>query len=87
MYATVRGLGAFRAAKRLARETGGAVSDVGRSAAKIESRLARGAGQGNELAAALARLQASRAQLDVLLAALADVREAIGRVTVLMPRK
>lgn len=87
MYATARGLRAFRAAKRLARETGETVSDIGRSAAEIESRLADGAGRGDELAAALARLQASRAQLDVLLAALADVREAIGRVTVLVPRK
>ena len=87
VYATVRGLRAFRAAKRLARETDETVSDIGRSAAEIESRLAGGAGGGDELAAALARLQASRAQLDVLLAALADVREAIGRVTVLVPRK
>lgn len=87
VYATARGLAAFRAAKRLARETGQAVSDVGRSAAAIEARLARGAGRGDELAAALARLHASRAQLDVLLAALADVRETIGRVTVLVPRK
>ncbi len=87
VYATARGLGAFRAAKRLARETGETVSNIGRSAAEIESRLAGGAGRGDELEAALARLRASRAQLDVLLAALADVREAIGRVTVLVPRK
>lgn len=87
VYATARGLGAFRAAKRLARETGEAGSAVSRAAAEIESRLARGAGGGDELAAALARLQASRARLDVLLAALAGVREAIGRVTVLVPRK
>ena len=87
VYATARGLGAFRTVKRLARETGEAVSDVGRSAAEIESRLARGAGRSDELTAALARLRASRAQLDVLLAALVDVREAIGRVTVLVPRK
>jgi len=87
VYATARGLRAFRAAKRLARETGETVSDIGRSAAEIELRLAGGAGRGDELAAALARLQGSRAQLDVLLAALADVREAIGRVTVLVPRK
>ncbi len=87
-FAAVRGLRAYRAAKRLARETGQAVSDIGRSATEIESRLAaRGAGQGDGLTAALARLQASRAQLDVLLAALSDVREAIGRVTVLVPRK
>ena len=87
VYATARGLRAFRAAKRLARETGETVSDIGRSAAEIELRLAGGAGRGDELAAALARLQGSRAQLDVLLAALADVRAAVGRVTVLVPRK
>ena len=85
-FAAVRGLRAYRATKRLARETAETVSDIGRSATAIESRIAGGAG-GDELAAALARLQASRAQLDVLLAALADVRAAVGRVTVLVPRK
>ena len=87
MYATARGLRAFRAAKRLARETGETVSDIGRSAAEIELRLAGGAGRGDELAAALARLRASRAQLDVLLGALAEVRDSLGRATAFVPRK
>jgi outer membrane protein TolC len=86
-FAAVRGLSAYRAVKRLARETGETVSDIERSAAEIESRLAAGAGRSDELAGALARLHASRAQLDVLLGALAEVRDSLGRVTAFVPRK
>lgn len=86
VFATVRGLGAFRAAKRLARETADAVSAIGRSAGEIESRLGAGGG-GEGLAAALARLRASRARLGILLDALDDVRDALGRVTAFVPRK
>lgn len=86
-FAAVRGLRAYRSAKRLARETSEIVSDIGRSAAEIESRLADGAGRGDELAAALARLRASRAQLDVLLGALAEVRDSLGRAIAFVPRK
>lgn len=87
VFATVRGLGAFRAAKRLARETGDAVSAIERSAGEIESRLGAGGGSSEELAAALARLRASRARLGVLLDALGDVRGSLSRVTAFMPRK
>ncbi|MBI4173020.1 MAG: hypothetical protein HY511_09670 [Actinobacteria bacterium] len=87
VFATVRGLAVFRAAKRLLRETGEAASALGRSAAEIESRLEAGAGGSDELATALGRLRVSRARLYVLLGALRDVRDSAGRVTAFVPRK
>lgn len=86
-FAAVRGLAAYRAGKRLTRETGDAATGISRSAAEIETRLAAGAAHSDELARALARLRASRAQLDILLGAFAEVRSSLGRVTVFVPRK
>ncbi len=86
-FAAVRGLAAYRAAKRLVRETGEVVTGIDRSAAEIETRLTAGAERSDELARALVRLRASHAQLDVLLGALAEVRSSLGRVTAFVPRK
>ncbi len=86
-FAAVRGLAAYRSAKRLVRETAETVSGLERSAADIETRVAGGAARSDELARALARLRTSRAQLGVLLGALAEVRDSLGRVTAFVPRK
>jgi len=86
-YATLKGLEAFRGVKRL----GGAMeSDLERITAateEIERHLELAAESGTTLEASLIRLRASRARLNVLIAAIADVRAAVGRVTAVVPRK
>jgi hypothetical protein len=87
IYVTRQGLEAFRAFKRLGREVGGELERIERASGEIERHLALAAEGGTQLEASLARLRASRARLNVLTSALADVRAAVGRVTGVVPRK
>jgi len=87
IYLTLQGLEAFRAFKRLGRRLGGELDKITTASGEIERHLALAAESGTQLEASLARLRSSRAQLNVLTSALADVRAAVGRVTGLVPRK
>ena len=87
IYLTRQGLEAFRAFKRLGRSLGGELEQITIASGEIERHLALAAESGTQLEASLARLRSSRAQLNVLTSALADVRAAVGRVTGLVPRK
>ena len=84
---TLRGLEAFRAVKRLARDAGGELDRISAATGEIERHLTLAAESGTQLEASLARLRSSRARLNVLMSALADVRAAAGRVTAVVPRK
>ncbi|HEX4930530.1 MAG TPA: hypothetical protein VFV62_07450 [Gaiellaceae bacterium] len=87
IYATWKGLEAFRAFKQLARRAGEELDRIATATGEIERHLARATAGGAEVEASLARLSASRAQLNVLTSALADVRAAVGRVTAFVPQK
>ena len=87
IYVTLQGLEAFRAFKRLGSGTGGELDRITTASGEIERHLALAAESGTQLEASLARLRSSRARLNVLTSALADVRAAVGRVTGVVPRK
>ena len=87
VYATLQGLEAFRGVKRLGRVVGSELDQIERASGEIERHLALAAEGGTRLEASLARLGASRARLNVLTSALADVRAAVGRITAVVPRK
>ena len=87
IFLTLRGLEAFRAFKQLGRRVGGELDRISEATGEIERHLALAAEGGTRLDASLARLRSSRAQLNVLTAAIADVRAAVGRVTGVVPRK
>ena len=87
IYVTLQGLEAFRAFKRLSRAIGGGLDRIATASGEIERHLALAAEGGTQLEAALTRLRSSRARLNVLTSALADVRAAVGRVTAVVPRK
>ncbi len=87
LYGAQKGLEAFRAFKRLARRAGEELDKIETAAGEIERHLALAAEGGTQVEASLARLRASRARLNVLTSALADVRAAVGRVTAFVPRK
>ena len=76
-------LRALRALRDLQSRTLGAFESLGRSA----EQLARHPDPTGKLEPALASFNRSRAQLSVLLAAVDDVRDSVGRVTSVYPRK
>jgi hypothetical protein len=86
-YAVVKGLEAYRTAKRLLSTAGEDLDRITRASAEIELHLQAAATSGTRLDASLTRLSTSRARLNVLTSALADVRAAVGRVTSVVPRK
>ena len=86
-FAALRGLELWRAFKRLSREAGSELDRIARTSAEIELHLQAAAASGTRLDAAVTRLGHSRARLNVLTAALADARAAVGRVTAVYPRK
>lgn len=86
-YTTLKGLAAFRDFKRAGREIGGALDRIAAETARIEGHLALAAESGTRLDASLTRLRSSRARLNVLTSALADVRASVGRITAVYPRK
>ena len=87
LYITVKGLAVFRDFKRLSRELGRGLERISTETGRIEGHLALAAESGTRLDASLTRLRASRARLNVLTSALADVRAAVGRVTAVYPKK
>ena len=87
VFVTLRGLEAFRALKQLGRSVGSELSRIERASGEIERQLALAAEGGAKVEASLTRLRSSRARLNVLTSALADVRAAVGRVTAVVPRK
>ena len=86
-YAAVKGLEAYRTGKRLLAAAAEDLDRITRASAEIELHLQAAATSGTQLDASLTRLSASRARLNVLTSALADVRAAVGRVTWIVPRK
>ena len=73
----------FRSLKRLRRESAKALDELTRAA----EQLARHPSAGPKLEPVLAQLGRDRARLNVLLAALDEVRDTVGRVTAVYPRK
>ncbi|HZG35292.1 MAG TPA: hypothetical protein VEY87_05535 [Gaiellaceae bacterium] len=86
-FAITRGVGTWRALKRLGSGVTDELDAIGRSAAQIESHLQAASVSGTALDASLRRLSASRARLNILTGALADARTASGRLTDVYPRK
>jgi len=87
IYVTLQGLQAFRDFKRLSSVSGGELERISARSGEIERHLALAAESGSQLEASLARLKSSRARLNVLTSAIADVRATVRRVTAVMPRK
>jgi hypothetical protein len=84
---TVRGIGLFREAKRVGGRIGEEVAGIERGTAAIEGHLAAATESSEALQRAVARLNASRARLNVLLAAIEDARATARLVTAYLPRK
>jgi hypothetical protein len=87
VYVTLNALELFRAFKMLGRNVGGELDRVSATAAQIERHLELAAESGSRLEASLARLRTSRAQLDVLTTAVADVRASVRGVSAFVPRR
>jgi tRNA threonylcarbamoyladenosine modification (KEOPS) complex Cgi121 subunit len=87
VYVTLKGLEAFRAFKALSRNVGIELEHVSATSAQIERHLELAADSGSRLEESLARLRASRSQLNILTSALSDVRASVDRVTAVVPRK
>ncbi len=87
IYLTLKGLTAFRDVKRLGREVGSELDRITAATGQIERHLALAAESGSRLEGSLERLRESRARLNVLTSALADVWAAVGRVTAVYPKK
>jgi hypothetical protein len=87
VFATQRGLEAFRGFKRIGGSVSAGTVQIEASAAQIEEHLRRAAESGEQLDAEVTQLRNSLAQLNVLTAAIDDVRDAVGRVTSVYPRK
>jgi hypothetical protein len=81
-----RGLALFRDFKRLSSEVGEKLDGIERASSEIELHLQTAATSGSALEASLTRLRASRAELAVSTAAIADVRASIDRVASFLPR-
>ena len=84
---TRRGFALFRDAKRVGAGINSELEAIERSAAEIEGHLAAASTSGEALSKALERLAVSRARLNVLLAAISDVRASVALVTGFIPRK
>ncbi len=87
VFATVKGLESYRAAKGLLRTSGEELDRIARSTGEIELHLQAAATSGTALSASLTRLHASRTRLTVLASAIGDVRASVGRITGVVPRK
>ncbi len=86
-YAATHGWRLWRAFRGLSRRVTDALGDVERSAAAAESH-ASGLGEGTErLNAAIARLQASLAELAAISGAAAEARSLLAAVRGVVPRK
>jgi hypothetical protein len=79
-FAVVRGIGLWRTTKRAGSALGARVEAIARSAERIETHLANAQAATGRLQAATGRLARSRAELDVLLAAIREARAAVSLV-------
>ena len=77
-FATIRGVHAWRALRRLQRTVGAGLREITRGAGRIDSRLARAGESAAELGLAKAQLDESLARLRVMTAAAGDARAALG---------
>jgi hypothetical protein len=84
---TRRGLALLRDAKRVGAGISTELEAIERSTAEIEGHLAAATASGEALSKALEQLATSRARLNVLLAAIADVSASVALVTGFIPRK
>ncbi len=87
IYSTRKGLEAFRGFKRLGNAVSTEVERIEQASAQIERHLALAAESGSKLDAKLAQLRRSQARLNVLRSAIDEVRDSVGRVTAVYPRK
>jgi hypothetical protein len=87
VFVTRRWLELFRAVKQLNNRAGEGLAAIARSSGAIELHLQAAGQSGTELDASLERLRASRGNLAVLTAAIADVRASVGRITAFVPRR
>lgn len=87
VYSTRKGLEVFRGVKRLGGAVSSEVERIEQVSAQIERHLALAAESGSRLDAKLAELRRSQARLNVLRSAIDEVRDSLGRVTAVYPRK
>jgi hypothetical protein len=87
IYVTRKGLEAFRGVKRLGAAVTTEVERIEQVSGEIERHLALAAESGSKLDAKLEQLRRSRARLNVLTSAIDEVRDSVGRVTAVYPRK
>lgn len=87
VFAFARGRTAYRTVKTAGSDVSDGLQRISRDADVIVTKLERLAGDSARLEAAVARLSVSRARLKVLTSAIDDVRDAVGRVTAIYPRK
>jgi hypothetical protein len=84
-FATVRGVGAWRQLKSARRALGGELAHISRTAAEIHGQLEAASKSAASLAEARDRLSASRARLDVQLAAIREARRTVRRLLWFLP--
>ena len=87
IYLTLKGLEAFRLAKAVGGTVSSEMERIEAASGEIERHLALASESGTRLEAELEQLRRSRAQLNVLTSAIADVRASVGRLTAVYPRK
>ncbi len=87
IYVTLKGLEAFRGAKRLGGTVTGELERIELATGEIERHLTLAAESGARLEIELEQLRRSRARLNVLMSAIDEVRDSIGRVTAVYPSK
>jgi hypothetical protein len=81
---TVRGISLYRTAKGTSGRLGAELAKIERSTADIDVNMRLANEAGARLKDATARFNASRAQLDVQLAALREARDSLGLLALLM---
>ena len=82
-FATVRGLRAWSALRRLQRTVGAGLHEIARGTGRIESQLAHAGESAADLGQAKAQLDQSLARLRVMTAAAGDARAALGMLAFL----
>ena len=87
VFTTLRGIELFRISRALGSAVGPELAAIERSSAEIEGHLQAAEKSSQALTASLERLQRSRVELNVLLAAFADARASLDRITGLWPAK
>lgn len=87
VFTTLRGIELFRSVRTLGGAVGPELTRIEHSSAEIEGHLEAAARSGEALTASLERLRRSRAELNVLLEAVADAKGSLDRITGLWPAK